>query len=196
MKYALTVDGAIVTKQVQRIVLMNKKGHEALDVVARNCILQAIMHRNTTPLVQLVTGLDGTSIHVAGLIKWAISYGPVKYSRGKDKAGKMAHNFKMDDDKHAKCDRTKAVSEVSAYPTFWSFAPPPKFKPFDLKQALNQVLKQAEKYDEAKRTGLLGDMELTPEEQEKIDTDGLKYVQNFVNNLGKNKTENEIVQVH
>lgn len=196
MKYALTIDGNAVAKQVQRIILMNKKGHEALDVVARNCVLQAIMHRNTTPLAQLVTGLDGTSIHVAGLIKWAVSHGPVKYSRGKNKNGKMAHNFKMDDEKHALIDKTKAVSIVTSYPTFWSFAPPPKFKPFDLKAALIQVLKQAEKYDEAKRTHQLGDMEISPEEAEKIDTDGIKQVQNFVSNFSKAKQTEEIVQIH
>lgn len=185
LTWNISNDTSNTGKQVSHVIKANKTLHGKMHIAAVNCIVQVMVHRNLDPLIKLTNGLDKSSVYVAGLIKWAIAFGPVTYSRSKNKDGILAHVYKINEEAYATVNRERAVEIASEFPSFWTFSPPPNFNGFDLNAKLQALLKEAEKFEEAKRTKQLrrGKDEvivLSDDDLLKVNVQGLASLRNML----------------
>lgn len=167
-------DGGNTARQVRDIISRTNSLHEHLHIVARNAMIQVIVHKQSTPLVDLLNGLSGTSVHVKGLKDWFIKHGRGITIGLRDKAIVVTY---------PKGYETLTIEEAMEWaltvPSFWVENPPAKmFDGFNYAAELAKLNAKAAKMAEAKREGTMkvkGEIvELTPEQIAAIDLTGFK----------------------
>lgn len=167
-------DAKSLNRMIDDVLKTSKTMHERLHVVACNCAIQLLVHKQSTPTSKLVKGLLGTSIHAKGLIQWLEMSTNVKITQDKDGAIKVTFpkeykTMALDD----------AINWAKGVSSFWVSNPPPKpFEGFDYKAELAKLNKKAEDMARAKREGTLKRgkdiIELTPEQVAAINLDGYR----------------------
>ena len=113
----ITTDAAETTRQVAFVVKLNKRMHGYMDTAARSCMFQMLVHRNSTPMLDLLNGLSGTSIHVVGLKNWVEKFGNVKVALV-DKKIKIVYLSKDN------LEADVAMPAIVQMPSFWVYSPP------------------------------------------------------------------------
>lgn len=167
-------DAKSLNRMIDDVLKTSKTMHEKLHVVACNCVIQLMAHKQSTPTSKLVKGLLGTSIHAKGLIQWIESNGNVNITQDKD--GSVKVSFPENYQTMTVDDAINWAKDVSS---FWVSNPPSNpFEGFDYKAELARLNRKAEDMARAKREGTLKRgkkiIELTPEQVDAINLDGYR----------------------
>jgi hypothetical protein len=174
--WVINGDSKNTTRQIRNVLSASKNFHERLHFAARNAMVQVLVHSQSTPLVELINGLDRSSIHVKGLIDWAIKHGNgITMSVNKDKGGvkvtfpKPYDNLKLED----------AINWALEVKSFWEENPPPSaFKGFNYAEELAKLNKRADEMARALAQGTIerkGEIiELTDADKAKINLKGYR----------------------
>lgn len=146
--WVVSGDAQNTNRQIEFVIGAVNKLHEQMHVAARNAMIQVLVHRQSTPLVNLLNGLSGKSVHVKGLKDWAEKHGN-GITIGLKKVGKesvIAVTFpKIEDNPPLTID--EAMDWAMLVPSFWvENSPPPMFKGFDEKAEREKLEKNIEKY--------------------------------------------------
>ena len=170
--WTLNGDGSNAGRMVNAVVAQITQAHNRLDMAAKNAMIQVLVHKQSTPLVALLTGLSGKSIHVKGLKDWAVKHGR-GITIGLDGKGKDAKIKVRFPKEYETLTLDKALDWALGAPTFWAENPPPAaFKGFDFDAELKKLVKRAEEMARAMDEGTIekGDViiELTPEQLKQI----------------------------
>lgn len=161
-------DGANAGRQVREVLKASATLHERLHIAARSAMLQVLCHKQSTPLVDLLTGLKGTGWHVRGLKDWAVKY-------GRDITIGLTDNkitIKYGEDFEVSSLEDALAWAMSVEP-FWVENPPPTmFNGFDYDAELKRLNDKAAKMAEALASGILiqgkGEITLSPKQLEMI----------------------------
>lgn len=173
--WTINGDGGNTARQVKELLANVANVHERMHMVARNAMIQVLVHSQSTPLVELLTGLSGTSVHVVGLKDWAIKHGR-GITIGLDAAKKIKVHFPKD---FKQMTLDEAIEWAMLVPSFWNENPPPSlFKGFNYEAELAKLNKKAEEMARALLEGTIkkgGEViELTPEQLKQINLKGYR----------------------
>lgn len=168
LKLSWTTEGKGALAQVRAAIKHSKAMHIVMHDAARSALYQVIVHKNSTPMMQLIDGLLNSSIHVKGLVEWVSTHGKVTVSQDKNKKTKITYS--KDYAQQAEAQATEFINGLSE---FWVFAPPPSpFKGWDYDAELAKLNAKAADYKRALDEGTLkikGEVvELTDEDKAKI----------------------------
>lgn len=144
-------DGGNTARQVRDVLADVGKMHERLHIVARNAMIQVLVHKQSTPLVTLMQGLSGTSVHVLGLRLWCEKHGRgIKFTlKGDTIAIVYPKDFET-------MTLDAALEWATLVPHFWiENKPPSAFKGFNYAAEKAKLEATAQKMWEAKRDGTL-----------------------------------------
>jgi len=170
--WTLNGDGANAGRMVNAVLAQIAQAHDRLDMAAKNAMIQVLVHKQSTPLTDLLTGLSGKSIHVKGLTDWAKKHGR-GITIGLDGKGKDAKIKVRFPKEYETLTIDKALDWAMTVKSFWQENPPPAaFKGFDFDAELKKLLKKAEEMARAADEGTIekGDIivELKPEQIKQI----------------------------
>lgn len=148
-----TTDGKRALKQVNSALRSVANSHRIMDAAARSSAYQMLVHKNSTPMIALIQGLMGTSVHVKGLVDWVaenvgVSVAPIEKDKSKIKIT-YPEGYKLLTDE-------EAIEKINVIEAFWISNPPPAaFKGFSWADELNKLVKKAREMERASREGTI-----------------------------------------
>ncbi len=182
-------------RQVAFVVRALGKFETQLHVAARSAMVQCVVHRQSTPLVNLIKGLSGKSVHVVGLRKWAEKHGNgLVVTTERDKDGNINIGVTFPEiEKSPPLSMAKAMEWASSAKEFWIESPPQSlFEEYSLSKQLAMALKRAEEMLRAKTQGTIKKnkkvIELTPDQVKSIDVKGIEKLRELTAMLGADVT--------
>lgn len=193
--WAVSADTKVAGRQVKSVLSMIGKMENCLHVAACSALVQCLVYRQSTPLVWLLEGLSGKSVHVVGLKKWAEAHGnglTIGLEKQDDGTSKIAVKF-PEIETHPVKDVKTALAWAAKVKPFWVEKPAPSmFEEYSLSKALAVALKRAEEMERAKNQGTIKRgkkgsekiIELSEEQIKNIDTTGLAKLRELVAGLG------------
>lgn len=162
-------DGKIANGLVTSAINASNKMHDVLNAAALSAAYQILRHKNSSPMIRLMTGLDGKAIYVKSLVQWTEATCKVTVSQDKaTKEVKIAFGKS-----YVQLEEAAADTFVSELKPFWVMHKVPSaFNGFDYDAELAKLNKKAQEMARAIAEGTIkvkGEIvELTPDQIDMI----------------------------